>query len=228
MITAEKLKHPKYIEILTRTHLDTEDLICENLLRLKKQLPDRKRGGDSVTNEERIELGGLALVLGVYKIKNLYGRRYFEGRDVDNFVEMRYVSNILKGISKTLERKTTGELTAILYNSFTNVLKGSNTLSEKEMLRLDPTKKMYNSIAKRLYKRDEEEIRNRVKEIGLVLDGMRECKMGMLVKEELLQHSHLKNDEARLQMTRIVAQKIMVEEKTLRLDLAEKLTDKFK
>jgi len=210
------------LEKLTQTPLKVTDLVGENLHKLEKLMSNK---AEPTNNDLRFQIQGLAVTLTAYKLKNLQGERYLKGnRSTDYFIEIRYLSNILKGINRTLQskRKTPTEISKILYNSVINLLKNDNTLSDKDRQKLDSRKRIYNAIIKKFpMKYDDEKFIEHVSETGKSIESMKGSKIREKIEEELSRYKNMPRKSLKQLETIEVAKAMVHEEEALRYMIAK-------
>lgn len=176
------------LEKLTQTPLEVGDLVGENLEKLAKFLQNKEGASDI-----RLQIEGLAVTLTAYKLKKIQGERYIKSsRSVDAFIEVRCLSNLLKGINRTLEskRKTPQEISDILYSNVTELIRGDN-ISAKDRQALDRGR-IYNLLAKRYFmKYDEEKIIENLIDIGKLFDTVKGGNIRKKIETELARYKKM-------------------------------------
>ncbi|MFH1332514.1 MAG: hypothetical protein ABIH63_04510 [archaeon] len=211
------------LERLTQTPLKVGDLIGENLYRLEKLMENKS--GLTTNNNLRFQIEGLAVTLTAYKLKKIQGKRYLQGnRSADYFIEVRYLSNILKGINRTLEskRKTPTGISKILYNVVINLLKNDDTLSDKERQKLDSKRRIYNALTKKFSMRyEDEKFTERVREIGKAIESMKGSNIRRKIEEELSRYKKMPYESLKQVETIEVAKAMAHEEEALRHMIAK-------
>ncbi len=218
------------LERLCLKAVDTEDLISENLDKLKKALPDKKEKEETKQNKLRLQLEGLGLALTAYKLKDIKKDYLNMNRRSNEFIEIRYLSNLLRGINKTLASrwKKPKEIRDIMYSAFLRFLAGDNTISKKEKNKLDPKRTIYNSLVKKFVDYEHEKVMENIEEIGKVFEYARSYKVKQKIEEEIAKYPKLEEDQKEAMKIRFVADRMVDEGEQIRDTLSRTLTDKFK
>lgn len=188
-------KRADLLEKLTRTPLRVDDLIGENLKKLENLL--QNKGEPTINDDLRFQIEGLAIILTAYKLKKIRGEKYLQGSRADCFIEVRYLSNLLKGINRTLEskRKTPTEISDILYRVVTDLLKDDSILSDKYKKALDDRTRIYNVLTKKFFiKYDEEKLIENLRRIGKAYESIKGSKIGGKIEEELSRYKKMPDE----------------------------------
>jgi hypothetical protein len=207
---------------ITRSYLTTEDIISWNIQKLESFIPEK---------ELRFEIQGLALAVATYKLKNMRGYNYSERQKIsDGLIEAKYFSNILKGINRTLniKRKTPKEIMGILQIVLYPLLFNDKNI-EKKFTDINANQKVYYSVSRIMKKsQDDDDLTEGLIRLGKELENIKSGTTVKNIETELSKHKKTQKEIIKAIKTRMVAGKLVEESESIRRNLSNGLTDKFK
>ncbi len=233
-IRLPKLRTPKEVitlDKLSQKAVQIDDLISENLKKIEKLIPDVEIEGELKANKTRHQIEGLVVAVTAYKLKRIKEKAYLESnRFSDNFIEARYISNLLQGVNKTIKsrKKKPKEVRDILYSAFIELIKEDDMSTKKEKLKFDSTKRIYHTLMKRFVTYDTTKILENLEEVGKAFERTKENNIRKRIEEELAKYKKMPYESLKQLETIEVAKAMMSEEENIRYALSKTLTDKFK
>ncbi|MEM4267104.1 MAG: hypothetical protein QW404_03565 [Candidatus Nanoarchaeia archaeon] len=212
------------LEKLSQKAVYLDDLISEKLKKLEKLLPDNNFQGQIIENKIRRQLEGLALSLTAYKLKTLQGKLYLDSNKFsDNFIEVMYLSNILKGINTSLlnMKKKPHEIRDLLYSVFLGLLKQEGVLEKKERLKLNNRKRMYHVLTSRFSEYNREKVLEDLEGIGRDFESIKNNNIRKKIEEQLAYYKKLPYESLKKIETMEVAKALICEEENIRYALSK-------